>query len=63
MVTIIASLHEKWWEKMKAGEKLLEIQKDQAEGAGAVPGSGVYNRNGVHIWAVYLPYCVGCEEL
>ena len=27
MVTIIASLHEKWWEKMKAGEKLLEIRK------------------------------------
>ena len=38
-------------------------QKDQAKGAGAVPGTGVHNRNGVHTWAVYVPCCAGCEEL
>lgn len=34
MVTIIASLHEKWWEKMKAGEKLLEIRKTRPKEPG-----------------------------
>lgn len=34
MVTIIAALHEKWWEKMKAGEKLLEIRKTRPKEPG-----------------------------
>lgn len=46
MVTIIASLHEKWWEKMKAGEKLLEIRKTRPREPGPfrvlvyIPGTG-----------------------
>lgn len=34
MVTIIAALHEKWWVKMKAGEKLLEIRKTRPKEPG-----------------------------
>ena len=32
-------------------------QKDQAEGAGAVPSSGIHTRNGMHLWAIYMSYC------
>ena len=34
MVTIIAALHEKWWVKMKTGEKLLEIRKTRPKEPG-----------------------------
>lgn len=32
--TIILSLHERWWKKMLAGEKLLEIRKTRPAGQG-----------------------------
>lgn len=35
METVIISLHEKWWHKMTAGEKLLEIRKSRPKAAGA----------------------------
>lgn len=31
---IIISLHPEWWERMKAGEKLLEIRKTRPRGNG-----------------------------
>ena len=53
---IIISLHKEWWERMKAGEKLLEIRKTRPRGNGPYTVL-VYVTGGVGIVGEFVCDC------
>lgn len=73
MQVVILSLHQKWWQKMAAGEKVLEIKNfEEAEKKSKVPAHDIHNyaagsRNKVYGWEVAdvkeYPRAVTLEEL
>ena len=74
MQVVILSLHQKWWQKMAAGEKVLELRKSkpQCKAPFRVPAHDIHNyaagsRNKVYGWEITAvkeyPQAVALEEL
>lgn len=53
---VVISLHKEWWERMKAGEKLLEIRKTRPQGSGPYTVI-VYVTGGVGIVGEFVCDC------
>lgn len=56
MRAIVISLHKEWWQRMKAGEKLLEIRKTRPRGSGPYTVL-VYVTGGVGIVGEFVCDC------
>ena len=58
MPVVILSLHQKWWQKMAAGEKVLEVKNfEEAENKSRVPAHDIHNyaagrRRKVYGWEI-----------
>ena len=50
MPVVILSLHQKWWQKMAAGEKGSGTAEDKATMKSAVPGAGVRHGRRGNSW-------------
>ena len=62
---IVISLHQNWWEEMKAGRKLLEIRKTRPQGKGPYTVM-VYVTGGVGIVGEFVCDCfyrIDTEEI
>ena len=53
---VVISLHPEWWERMKAGEKLLEIRKTRPQGKGPFTVM-VYVTGGVGVVGEFVCDC------
>lgn len=64
MPVVILSLHQKWWQKMAAGEKVLELRKTKPQ---CIHNYAAGSRNKVYGWEVAdvkeYPRAVALEEL
>lgn len=50
MPMVILSLHQKWWQKMAAGEKSSGTAEDKATMQSTIPGAGVCHRRRGNSW-------------